>query len=287
VGTDKASSVGTESFQPSRPLTGAEYLSRAVVGVISQRDSSDFWNTCHDVTVSCTWVSVDIRPRGRNICWNCGQSGPTEEFFADKVLLATGLPARAWSRRERDQAFAAATRGPPSSRLLSSSESMSAIPAGARVAMKGVGLTSSMAVLELTEGRAGRFEAFAGGHSLTRQRQDRRQSSPSAARSTDTTPKAWDQPLVPRPLTFFVPDATGRAERSNAQRQGRLRAGPLPLFELEMELNYYRVRWERTAGAHGWRPVAQCRAMAPRHRFLLAEPSRTGRFDYRQVRSGG
>lgn len=279
-----------ESFQPSRPLTGAEYLSRAVVGrYLTEGFNRILEHLPTNVTVSCHVGEVlDIRPRGREYLLEfVAQGGQTEEFFADKVLLATGHSRLAPGAEEkRYQAFAGRHAG---ARFIPFVypvvESMSAIPAGARVAMKGVGLTFIDGVLELTEGRGGRFDRLASG-ALAYTPSGREPSAIIAFSRTGLpmTPKAWDQPLVPRPLTFFVPDALAELRGRTPNGKVDFEQDLWPLFELEMELNYYRV----AMGTDGER--ARLEACGPDARamrrvidsYLRSQPEQ-GRFDYRQV----
>ena len=279
-----------ESFEPSQPLTGEEYLSRAVVGrYLIEGFNRILKHVPTNVTVSCHVGEVlDIRPRGRNYDLEfVAEGGQTEQFYADKVLLATGhsrlVPG---AEEKRYRAFAsrhAAAAFIPF--VYPVVESMKQISARSRVAMKGIGLTFIDGVLELTEGRAGRFERLASG-ALAYTPSGREPSAIIAFSRTGLpmTPKAWDQPLVPRPLTFFVPDALAELGRRTPNGKLDFERDLWPLFELEMELNYYRV----AMGTDDERArLESCGSDARAMRrvidsYLRIHPEQR-RFDYRQV----
>jgi FAD-NAD(P)-binding len=236
-----------ETLRPDTPLTGNEYLSRGVVGrYLIEGFVRILKNVPANVTISCHVGDVrDIRPRGPGYFLEfVAEDDRTDEFFADKVLLATGHSQLAPTAEEQNyHAFAA--RHPSAAFLpfvYPVVESMKQVPARSRVAMKGVGLTFIDGVLELTEGRGGRFERLANG-SLAYTPSGREPSTIVGFSRTGLpmTPKAWDQPLAPRPLTFFTSAAL--TDLTQAAPGGKLdfESDLWPLFELEMELNYYRV----------------------------------------------
>jgi hypothetical protein len=119
---------------------------------------------------------------------------------------------------------------------------MASIPTGARVAIKGVGLTFIDAVLELTEGRGGSFGRSADGSlSYTASGQEPLSIIAFCRSGLPMTPKADDLRDFMRPLTFFTPKALADLKRKNADEKLDLERDLWPLFELEMELHYYRV----------------------------------------------
>lgn len=239
-----------KTFQPQTPLTGDEYLSRAVVGrYLVEGFERLLEHLPSGVTVSCHVGEVsDVRPDGRGgyqVEFFPTASVETELIQADKVLLATGHSRLVPGIEEtRYQAFAARHDNSASfiPFVYPVMETMREIPAGARVAMLGVGLTFIDAALELTEGRGGRFQRDAFGMlAYTRSGAEPRVIFPFSRTGLPMTPKAHDLPLHARPLTFFTHDALAELRRQT--RGGRLdfERDLWPLFELEMELHYYRV----------------------------------------------
>ena len=239
-----------KTFQPQTPLTGDEYLSRAVVGryliegferLLAHLPPGD--------TVSRHVGEVsDVRPDergGYQVEFVPAASVEAEEIGADKVLLATGHSRLVPGIEEtRYQEFATRHGGRASfiPHVYPVVETMREIPAGARVAMLGVGLTFIDAVLELTEGRGGRFERDASGAlAYTRSGAEPRVVFPYSRTGLPMTPKAHDLPLHARPLTFFTRDALAELQRHAPGGQLDFERDLWPLFELEMELHYYRV----------------------------------------------
>lgn len=238
-----------KTFSPQTPLAGDEYLSRAIVGRYLVEGFERI--LCHlppGVTVSChVGEVVDVRPDGRGYTLEFvpAISGQAEEIQAEKVLLATGH-SRLVPGIEETRYRAFAERHKRSAQFIPFVypvvETMRRIPAGAGVAMLGVGLTFIDAVLELTEGRGGRFERDANGVlSYTKGGAEPRAIFPYSRTGLPMTPKAHDLPLHARPLTFFTHRAL--AELRSQTPGGRLdfERDLWPLFELEMELHYYRV----------------------------------------------
>jgi len=279
-----------ETLRPDMPLTGNEYLSRAVVGrYLIEGFNRVLKHLPTNVTVSCHVGEVlDIRPRGRDYGLEfVGEGGQTEEFHADKVLLATGH-SRLVPGAEEKRCHAFAGRHAAAAYIpfvYPVVESMKQISARSRVAMKGMGLSFIDAVLELTEGRGGSFERLVSG-SLAYMPSGREPSSIMAFSRTGLpmTPKAWDQPLVPRPLTFFVPDALAELIRRTPNGKLDFEKDLWPLFELEMELNYYCVAIG-TGAERAWLEACGPDAEAMRRiidSYLRSHPEQ-GRFDYRQV----
>lgn len=279
-----------ETLHPETPLTGDEYLSRAVVG----RYLVDGFHRILDnlplgVTVSChVGEVVDIRPDGEAYQLEfVDESGQSEKIHAEKVLLATGHSRLVLApEEERYQAFAgrhAGTKFIPF--VYPVVESMRAIPTGGRVAMKGMGLTFIDAVLELTEGRGGRF-VRAADDSLSYLASGNEPLSiiPLCRSGLPMAPKAHDLPAFMRPLTFFTDKALTELVRETPGGKLDLERDLWQLFELEMELHYYRV----VMGPGNDRAALEScgnNAQAMRRvidSYLSAHPS-IERLDYRQV----
>lgn len=279
-----------ETFQPDTPLTGDEYLSRAVVGRYLVEGFQRLLNHLpHGVTVSChVGEVIDIRPHGRGYQLEfVAGNGRREEIHADKILLATGhsrlIPG---TEEKRYEAFARRhARAAFIPFVYPVVESMGQIPASARVAMKGVGLTFIDAALELTEGRGGCFERSADGSLVyTASGQEPRSIIPFSRTGLPMTPKAYDLPAFLRPLTFFTHSALDELRRRAPGGKLDLESDLWPLFELEMELHYYRV----VMGDGDEREqLESCGSDAQAMRrvidsYLRAHPDRE-RFDYRPV----
>ncbi|HUP63142.1 MAG TPA: FAD/NAD(P)-binding protein [Thermoanaerobaculia bacterium] len=277
------------TFRPETPLTGNEYLSRAVVGRYLIEGFQRILSRLPDgVTVTChIGEVVDLRPvegGGYDLDVVSGD-GRMEEIRVEKVMLATGhsrlLPGPA---EKRYQSFAG--RHPRAAFIpfvYPVVETMAPIPAGARVAMQGIGLTFIDAVLELTEGRGGRFVRDAAG-ALSYQRSGRepRTIFPFCRSGLPMTPKAHDLPPYARPLTFFTEEALAGLTDRSAEGKLDLDRDLLPLMELEMEFHYYRA----VMGGERHRLDA-CGSDARAVRrvidaFLSAHPQ-VERFDYRRV----
>ena len=236
-----------ETFRPDAPLTGNEYLSRALVGRYLMDGFQRILNHLpQGVTVSChVGEVVDIRPNGRSYLLEfVAESGQAENIQADKVLLATGH-SRLVPGNDDKHYEQFATRHPGLAFIpfvYPVVKAMGTIPAGARVAMRGVGLSFIDAVLELTEGRGGRFIRSADGSlSYAAGRKEPSSIIPFCRSGLPMAPKADDLPPFMRPLTFFTPKAVAELRRKKPGQKLDLESDLWPLFELEMELHYYRV----------------------------------------------
>jgi hypothetical protein len=279
-----------EKFQPQTPLTGDEYLSRAVVGRYLIEGFQRILNYLPPgVTVSChVGEVVDIRPEGQSYQLKfVDKGGNGEEIKADKVLLATGhsrlMPT---AEEERYRAFANRHTGAAFIPFVYPVvESMNQIPASARVAMQGLGLTFIDAALELTEGRGGSFKRAADG-SLSYEASGKEPRSIIAFSRTGLpmAPKAIDLPIFERPLTFFTRGALAELRKQSPDGKLDLERDLWPLFELEMELQYYRVVMRDSDElVH----LESCGDDAQAMRrvidsYLRAHPDKK-RFDYRQA----
>jgi hypothetical protein len=228
-------------------LTGDEYLSRAVVGrYLIEGFQRILEHLPTGVTVSChVGEVVDIRPTERRYeAEFVAENGQTQDIKVDKILLATGHSRLGPGPEERRyEVFASkhssATFIPFVYPVV---ESMRPVPAKARVAMLGVGLTFIDAVLELTEGRGGRFNRSADGSlSYTASGKEPGSIIPFSRTGLPMAPKAFDLPVFLRPLTFFTLDAIDQLRREETDGRLDFEKDLWPLFELEMQLNYYRV----------------------------------------------
>ena len=277
-----------DKFQPEKPLTGNEFLSRAVVGRYLKDGFERIRNHLPPgVTLSChVGEVVNIGPSEKAYLMEfVGENRQAERIHVDKILLATGH-SRTVSGPEEQRYEAFAGRHPGVTFIpfvYPVIKAMGQIPPGARVAMKGMGLSFLDAVLELTEGRGGRFTRSADG-SLSYRASGNEPSSiyPFCRSGLPMAPKADDLPTLMRPLTFFTSAAIADLRRAKAGEKLDLDRDLWPLFELEMELHYYRVAMgedrarlescENDAGA--MRDVIES--------YLRANPSQE-RFDYRRA----
>ncbi|HEY0098168.1 MAG TPA: FAD/NAD(P)-binding protein [Pyrinomonadaceae bacterium] len=280
-----------QTFQPQTPLKGDEYLSRAVVGrYLTEGFARILRHLPGGVTVSCHVAEVsDVRPDGRVYQLEfMHASGGAEEIQVEKVLLATGHSRLMPGIEESRYASFAARHVDRASFIpfvYPVVERMRGIPAGASVAMQGVGLTFIDAVLELTEGRGGRFERSAGGVLAYRPcGEEPRVVFPYSRTGLPMTPKAHDLPLFARPLTFFTHRALAELRRRAPGGRLDFERDLWPLFELEMELHYYRVVFgdgdeRRALEACGNDARAMRRVIEA---YLRAHPEQQP-FDYRPV----
>jgi uncharacterized NAD(P)/FAD-binding protein YdhS len=163
------------------PLTGNEYLPRSVVGRYLRE---------------CLQRMLDQAPAGMTIEYHReevtdidGDRLEPSGIRADKILLATG--------HQRHESVYPVT------------EAMRAVPAGARVAMLGIGLTFIDAVLELTEGRGGRFVDG----TYVRSGNEPAVIFPYSRTGLPMTPKPVDLPPEPRKLRFVTEEALAELRR--------------------------------------------------------------------------
>jgi hypothetical protein len=263
-----------QTFAPATPLTGDEYLARAVVGrylIEGFRRIVDHLPA--GVTVSChVGEVVDIRPATRGYLLDFDG----EEIRADKVLLATGHSRVLPGARETLYASFAA-RHPAAAFIpfvYPVAASLARVQTGARVAMLGAGLTFIDAVLELTEGRGGRFVRHDDGTlAYTASGNEPRAIFPFCRSGLPMTPKAQDHPPDERPLTFFTTEALAELQRRNGKLD--LDRDLLPLIELEMHLHYCRV----VMAAEDRQRLEACRNDAECARQVMAAYP----FDFRQI----
>lgn len=279
-----------ETFRPQTPLTGDEYLSRAVVGrYLIEGFQRLLERLPHGVSVSRhVGEVVDIRRDGRGYRLEFEGASGAESFRADKVLLATGH-SRVAPEEEEARCCRFAERHEQAIFIpfvYPVVETMGRVPAGAAVAMKGLGLTFIDALLELTEGRGGRFERTEGGGALRYMASGREPRVVYAFSRTGLpmTPKAHDLPPCARPLTFFTPRALAELRRAAPGGKLDFESDLWPLFELEMELQYYRALFGEGAERErlescGDDARAMRRVVAS---FLRDHPEREP-FDYRPV----
>ncbi|HJR08396.1 MAG TPA: FAD/NAD(P)-binding protein [Pyrinomonadaceae bacterium] len=280
-----------KTFQPQTPLTGEEYLSRAVVGrYLIEGFERILAHLPRGVVVSCHVGEVsDVRPEGQSYSVEfMSEDGEAEQFRVEKVLLATGhsrlVPG---DEDKRYHEFAGRHEGTAFIPFVYPVvEALARIPSSARVAMKGVGLTFIDAVLELTEGRGGRFELAADGSlAYTRSGKEPRAIFPYSRTGLPMTPKAHDLPIHARLLTFFTHEALAELRRNAPDGKLDFERDLWPLFELEMELHYYRVAMRDDTDAH--RQLESCGDDAQAMRRVIDAYLRAHtdapRFDYRPV----
>ncbi|MGH3696925.1 MAG: FAD/NAD(P)-binding protein [Pseudonocardiaceae bacterium] len=279
-----------EEFAPQAPLTGDEYLPRAVVGrylhhgfrrIISHLPSG--------MEVSCfVGEVVDIVSNGTGYALShVDSTGLIHEMPVDKILLATGhSQVRPGAEECGYQRFATQHRQASFIPFVYPVvATLSEIPAGARVAMKGIGLTFIDAVLALTEGRGGVFERTPDGCLSYRVSGHEPQAIiPFSRTGLPMTPKPHDLSSALRPLTFVTPHRLAGIRRRSREGKIDLEADVWPLVELEMELEYYRVAMgdgsERSElEACDGDAEAMERVI---HSFLRSHPGQE-RFDYRSV----
>lgn len=236
-----------KNFTPQTPLTGHEYLSRAVVGRYLQHGFRRIISHLPSgMEVSCLVGEVtDIVPNSAGYTLSyVDANGLTNDFPVDKVLLATGHSQVQPGPEERSyQRFV--IRHSQASYIpfvYPAVTSMGEIPAGARVAMKGIGLTFIDAVLALTEGRGGVFERTPDGCLSYRVSGREPQAIiPFSRTGLPMAPKPHDLPITLRPLTFVTPGRLARIRSRSSEGKIDLERDVWPLFELEMEMEYYRV----------------------------------------------
>ena len=276
-----------QRFQPDSPLTGDEYLSRAVVG----RYLMDGFRRLVDhlpprVSVSCHVGEVlDIRRNGRGYELEfADEDGFKEEIRTDKILLATGHSRPVPGEKEkRYSAFAAQHPGLAFIPFVYPvKKSMAPVPAGTRVAMNGIGLTFIDAVLELTEGRGGRFVRSGATLSYEPSGSEPLSIIPFCRSGLPMTPKAHDLPPFMRPLTFLTPTAVAELRTRTPRGKLDLERDLWPLCELEMDLHYYSIAMGdessklKACGSDG---AAMQKVIDS---YLQEHPSQA-RFDYRQA----
>ncbi len=279
-----------DTFEPEVPVTGADYLDRAVVGrYLTEGFRRLRRHLPGGVTLSChVGEATNIRSVDKRYRIDIDTSdGQRVEVDADKILLALGhsrleLDAegrgyRAFAERHHSATFIAFA--------YPVAETLSPIAAGLRIAMKGTGLTFIDAVLELTEGRGGRFERADDGALVYRASGSEPLSIiPFCRTGLPMAPKARDLPIALRALTFFT--RAKLRELRHAAPAGQLDFDKelWPLFELEMERAYYQVAMGK---GPWWTQLESCGEDGQAARqvisaFLREHPEQRP-FDYRSV----
>ena len=224
-----------EAVHPDTPLTGDEYLPRAVVGrYLIDGFQRILEHLPPGLTVTKHAEEVtDVRRVADSYRLLIGG----DHVEAEKILLATGhsrlMPGDTESRFARFAADCPSVTFIPFAYPVV--EAMSPIAPGARVAMLGIGLTFIDAVLELTEGRGGRF--VRDGAALRYEKSGREPAViyPFSRTGLPMTPKAADLPPDPRRLVFITPETLRQQGKLDLERD------VMPFFELEMARHYYRV----------------------------------------------
>ncbi len=188
------------------PLTGNEYLPRAVVGRYLRE---------------CLQRIVDHVPPGMTIVRHDKEVTDIDNGVlhpsgvrADRILLATGHQRRIDEHDARFIPF-----------VYPVTEMMRPVPAGARVAMLGIGLTFIDAVLELTEGRGGRFVDG----TYVRSGNEPAVIYPYSRTGLPMTPKPNDLP-PPRKLRFVTDEAL-----AGLKRPVDFERDVIPLIDRELE----------------------------------------------------
>ena len=279
-----------ERFQPPKPLSGEEYLPRAVVGQylmdgfnrIRSRlpDGVELW--CHQGEV------VDIERHGTRYQLEfVPVDDGVEQITVDKILLSTGhsrlQPGEDESRYHDFASRHAQALFIPYAYPVS--ETMAKIPAGATVAMKGIGLTFIDAILELTEGRGGNFlRTDRGTFSYVASGKEPKSIFPFSRTGLPMAPKSADLPQFDRPLTFLHDSAVAKLRELSLSRKLDLEQDLWPFLEAEMELHYYRA----AMGDGEWRrQLNACESDASQMHRVIDAFHRTNpeaeRFDYRSV----
>ncbi|HEX7136442.1 MAG TPA: FAD/NAD(P)-binding protein [Vicinamibacterales bacterium] len=221
------------------PLTGNEYLPRSVVGrylrdglqrIVDQVPSGMTIELHRNEVIDIDdGRGVRPRPPARHsradarladegvrlsVTWDGG------EVVADKILLATG--------HQRNVAEPAPEGGLFIPFVYPVTEMMRPIPAGSRVAMLGIGLTFIDAVLELTEGRGGRFVDG----TYVRSGNEPAVIYPYSRTGLPMTPKPDDLPPAPRKLRFVTEEALAVLRR---QGQVDFERDVIPLIDRELD----------------------------------------------------
>jgi hypothetical protein len=234
-----------QRFRPAKPLDPEAYPPRAMVGRYLQHGFRRAMSRVPPGMRMLRYVAevTDIVPGKTGYHLKFTESdGGSNELVAHKIMLSTGHSfVRPGGRERQYQRFAA--RRPRTSFLPHAypvSATMSGVPAGTCVAMKGIGLTFVDAVLALTEGRGGVFEREAGGRlRYLMSGQEPKMIMPYGRTGLPMVPKSHDFPSTPRPLTFVTAAKLTELRR----RRGKLdlEQDIWPLAELDMELRYYQT----------------------------------------------
>ena len=220
-------------------LTGDEYLPRSVVGrYLCESLGRILEHVPEGMTVQYHGDEVIDIDDGYRVRTSAG------EFDAGKILLATGH-ARLMPGPEEQQYAESASRNPGAMFIpfvYPVTERMRPVPAGARVAMLGIGLTFIDALLELTEGRGGRFVRD-DGDTLRYERSGNEPDVifPFSRTGLPMAPKSNDLPLAPRPLKFVTVEALEALRRTKPDGQLDFERDVLPLFERELNGFDYRA----------------------------------------------
>ena len=278
-----------DTFKVPQLLTGEEYLSRSVIGrYLIEGFRHLLKQVPLNVTVFCHVAEVvDIRPQreGYEVEF-VAEKGDMSTIKVDKILLATGHSSLTPGYEEKryydfTQKHPRATFIPFVYPVV---EVMGKVPAGAKVAMKGMGLTFIDAVLELTEGRGGRFERSPDGTlSYIACGKEPQSIFPFCRSGLPMVPKV-DLAIDLPPLTFLTYSTLARLKQQSPGGKIDLERDLWHLVELEMELCYYRVEMKTDEDrdrliACGHDGDAVRRVIDA---YLLANPDRE-RFDYWQV----
>lgn len=296
-GSDPSDPAGTgftawynARFRPSTPLDPEMYPPRAVVGRYLvhgfQRLMRRLPDGVHVSKFTAEVTDIVAGKAGYRVTF-VDADGRANDIVAHKVLLSTGHSSVRPGRRERRYRHFAEQHHWTSfiAHAYPVTEKLSGIPAGACVAMKGIGLTFVDAVLALTEGRGGVFKRAAGGGlCYLMSGQEPKVVLPFCRTGLPMVPKAWDFPSAPRPLRFVTAERLTELRRRAPGGKLDLSEHIWPLAELDMELRYYQTAMgdpndRRELDECGDDAVAMRRVIS---RFLAAHPD-TEPFDYRRI----
>lgn len=235
-----------EKIKPFQRLTGEEYLSRSIIGQYLI-DGFNFLlkQVRANVTVFCHQAEVvDIQPKPQSYkLLFVGEEGNQETLEADKILLATGHSSLIPKLEEKQYHFFAHQH--PEATFIPFiypvTKVMKQVAAGATVAMKGIGLTFIDGVLELTEGRGGKFERLADGNLIYKPSgKEPRSIVPFSRTGLPMVPKPNKEVNLP-PFTFLTKSTLETLRNKDFGGKLPLSGEVWSLVELEMELSYYRV----------------------------------------------
>ncbi|HEX2053882.1 MAG TPA: FAD/NAD(P)-binding protein, partial [Actinomycetota bacterium] len=236
----------SSSSASRQSITGEEYLPRALVGqylvdafrlLLSKLPSG--------VTVAChVGEVVDIEPSGAGYSVIVVSKGRAQRTAADTIMLATGHSrTRQDGRQRRWSGFSARHPSCAFVPFVYPVEArMAPIPPGSTVACCGLGLTFIDALLELTEGRGGRFLRL-DGRSLVYRPSGREPGRilPFSRSGLPMLPKPDDIPTTQHRLRFATAERFERLRRASPGGTLELEGEVWSLCELEMEAGYYRV----------------------------------------------
>lgn len=236
-------------FKPEALISGDEYLPRRLVGEYLKYGFEHLQqNIPHGLKLIChDGEAQDIQPQhGRYLITVGNRAGEQTDFeiVADRILLATGHSSVELTVEEAHYCEFANTYDQAKfvPFVYPIVETLKTINARSSVAIKGMGSTFIDAVIELSEGRGGRFEQNQNGVLEYFPSGNEPQKIFGFCRSgLPLVPKSADLPLELRSLVFVTPANIAMLRRQSNGRQLVFDSHLWPLFELEMERVYYEV----------------------------------------------